>query len=200
MPAIFYACVPHLASPVTISKLGCTNLVFIKPGAKINGQYYRDMVLMQELLPVIRSIAGDVFVFQQRNVPTHRARQTVRLLCRETPDFISPDMWPANSTVLNPVDYHIWSMMQEQVYKTPIRDVVELWQQLVQTWHEFQQIMVDDDFDQWGQDSKHVFRQTTVISNSTCDVVYGTIFPHHSTTSSFQSNPLFPEENNINFD
>jgi len=28
------------------------------------GQYYRDMLLTPELLPAIRSIAGDVFVFQ----------------------------------------------------------------------------------------------------------------------------------------
>jgi len=32
------------------AKLGCTNLIFVEPGAKINGQYYRDMLLMQRLL------------------------------------------------------------------------------------------------------------------------------------------------------
>jgi len=40
---------------------------------------------MQELLPVIYSIARDVFVFQQDNAPTHRAHDMVELLCRETP-------------------------------------------------------------------------------------------------------------------
>jgi len=49
---------------------------------KINGQYYRDVLLMQKLLPAIRSIAGDVFLFQQDidNAPAHRARDTVELL------------------------------------------------------------------------------------------------------------------------
>jgi len=28
--------------------------------------------------------------------PAHRARETVEVLCRETPDFISPDLWPPN--------------------------------------------------------------------------------------------------------
>ena len=37
------------------------------------------------------------------------------------------------------------------------------------------------------QDSKLGFRQTVVILNSACDVVCGSILPHHSTTSSFQS-------------
>jgi len=41
---------------------------------------------MQELLPVICSIAGDVFVFQQDNAPTHCAHDTVELLCHETPE------------------------------------------------------------------------------------------------------------------
>ena len=65
---------------VAISMLGCTNLIFVEPGVKINGQYYRDVLLMQELLPAIRSIAGGVFVFQQDNAPAHRAYETVELL------------------------------------------------------------------------------------------------------------------------
>ena len=36
------------------------------------------------------------------------ARETVRLLTRETPDFITPALWPANSPDLNPVDYQKW--------------------------------------------------------------------------------------------
>ena len=77
---------------------------------------------MQKLLPAIRSIAGDVFVFQQDNAPVNRARDTVELLRRETPQFISPDMWPANSPDLNPVDNRVWDMLQERVYRVPVRD------------------------------------------------------------------------------
>jgi len=44
---------------ITVSKLGYTNLILIEPGAKINRQYHRQVLLMQELLPVICSIAGD---------------------------------------------------------------------------------------------------------------------------------------------
>ena len=90
---------------MAVSKLGCTGLVFVEPGVKINGQYYRDVLLSQELLPTIREIAGDVFVLQQDGAPAHRARETVELLRRDTPDFIAPDLWPPNSADLNPVDY-----------------------------------------------------------------------------------------------
>jgi len=34
-------------------------------------------------------------------------RETVQLAQQETPDFISPDLWPPNSLDLNPVDYQI---------------------------------------------------------------------------------------------
>jgi len=68
------------------------------------------------------------------NAPAHRARDTVELLRRETPQFISPDMWPANSPDVDPVDYCIWGMMQERVYQVPIRDTYQLQQRIVETY------------------------------------------------------------------
>ena len=50
---------------VRVSKLGCTELFFVQSGVKINGVYYRDVLLIQKLLPVIRQISGNEFVFQQ---------------------------------------------------------------------------------------------------------------------------------------
>jgi len=88
---------------VAVSKLGCSELFFVKPGVKVDGRYYRDMLLKQQMLPVMRRIARDVFVFLQDSAPAHRARETVQLLQQQTPGFISPDLWPPNS----PVDYRI---------------------------------------------------------------------------------------------
>jgi len=65
---------------VGVSKLGCTELFFVEPGVKINGGYYRDVLLTQKLLPVIRQISGNQFVFQQDSAPAHRARETIELL------------------------------------------------------------------------------------------------------------------------
>jgi len=116
---------------LAISKLGCSKLVFVEPGTKVDGSYYREELLSKELLPAIHSIIGDLYVFQQDNAPAHRARQTVELLRHETPDFIGPDMWPPNSPDLNPVDNCVWGLMQEGVYRTPIRDLSELRRRLV---------------------------------------------------------------------
>ena len=57
---------------------------FVELGVKINGAYYRDVLLTQKLLPVIRQISGNEFVFQQDSAPAHNAHETVELLCRET--------------------------------------------------------------------------------------------------------------------
>ena len=50
---------------VTVSKLGKTNLVFEHPGAKINSVYYCENVLEHSLLPAIRCISNNDFVFKQ---------------------------------------------------------------------------------------------------------------------------------------
>ena len=47
---------------------------------KINGAYYRDVLLTQKLLPVIRQISGNEFVFQQDSAPAHCAREIIELL------------------------------------------------------------------------------------------------------------------------
>ena len=93
-----------------VSKLGCTEMFFVEPRAKINGQYYRDVLLLK-LLPAMRRIYGNMFTFQQDSAPAHSARETMDLLHRSTPDFIAPDMWPPNSPDLNPVDCSLWSVI-----------------------------------------------------------------------------------------
>ena len=70
---------------LTVSTLGCVKLIFIEHGAKIHGQYYRYVLLTQKLLAAIRSVAGDMFVFQQDNAREHLVRDRVELLRRETP-------------------------------------------------------------------------------------------------------------------
>ena len=38
---------------VGVSKLGVTDLIFVDPGAKVNGTYYCDVFLSQQLLPMM---------------------------------------------------------------------------------------------------------------------------------------------------
>ena len=132
---------------VGVSALGRTAIHFVEPGVKVNGQYYRDVLLMQGLLPDIRTFS-DYYTFQQDGAPAHKARETVELLGNETPDFIPPTL-PPNSPDLNPVDYKIWSVMQGRVYRTKVRDIEDLRQHIMQVWDEFDQGIIDASIKQW---------------------------------------------------
>jgi len=87
-------------------KLCCNNLIFIKPGLKL-----------QAVLSTCTADAGIVAkdlqnrwshggVFQQDNAPAYHAHNTGELLCHKTL-IINLDIYPAESTDLNPVHYHI---------------------------------------------------------------------------------------------
>ena len=135
---------------VAVSKLGCSSLFFVEPGVKVDGRYYRDVLLKQQMLPVVRRIAGDTCVFQQDSAPAHCARDTVRLLQQETPELISPDLWPPNIPDLNPVDYSVWGLMQKRVYKTAVRDTVDLKRRLIETWSSIPQTVIYEAIGEWG--------------------------------------------------
>jgi len=131
---------------VAVSLLGTTELMFIEPGVKINDAHYRDVLLGQHLLPVIRFIAGDFFTY---NAPAHRAGDTVEILSGNTPNFFSPLPWPPNSPDLNPVHNEVWGMLQQHVYHSRFRDFDLLKQRLIEEWHCFDQNITDRAVRQW---------------------------------------------------
>jgi len=81
--------------------------------------------------------------------PAHRAHETVRLFTHETPYFITPALWPANSPDLNPVDCQIWGKLQERVYRSQIRDVDQLKSRVIEEWEHFHQVVIDEAVWQW---------------------------------------------------
>ena len=95
-------------------------------------------------------IPGWGFVFQQDGALAHQARDGVAFLARKVPDFISPTLWPPNSPGLNPVDYSIWSVLQEKVYRSTIANISELDMRLInERGRLFVQSMVDAAIGHW---------------------------------------------------
>ena len=133
---------------VGVSALGRTGIHFVEPGVKINGEYYRNTLLLEDLLPDIQELS-EFFIFQQDGAPAHQARETVELLQRVTPDFIPLTLWPPNSPDLNPVDYRIWGIMQENVYRTKVQDVDDLRERIVKAWEELDQRIIDCAVGEW---------------------------------------------------
>ena len=85
------ACYTHsrfsksLVVSVAISKTCVTTtLFFVDPGVEVNGKFYHDVLLSQQILPAIKSIVGDTFILDNPSA-AHRARETIQLLQRETP-------------------------------------------------------------------------------------------------------------------
>ena len=104
----------------------------------------------QKLLPDIRRISQGGFLgFQQDGASAHRAREILSFLERETPIFIPPTLWPPNSPDLNPVDYSIWGVLQEEVYRSRIANVDELKTRLIEEWARFDQSVVHAAIGQW---------------------------------------------------
>jgi len=83
--------------------------------------------------PVIKHVAGDRFVFQRDNAPSHCAKDTIKLLHEEMLDFISPDLWPPNTQDLSPVDYKVWGVKRQRVYECRMNSVDELKQRLLKS-------------------------------------------------------------------
>jgi len=60
---------------------------------------------------------------------------TLSPCCKERrQEFIPPEMWPPNSPDLNPVDYSIWGILHQRIYRSQIHDVKELKERLLSEW------------------------------------------------------------------
>ena len=132
-----------IVSPAADDHVWCAHQRTLEPGVKVNGEYYRNFLLMGKMLPAISEMSSDFFIFQQDRAPAHRAKDTIALLRRETPSFIGPELWPANSPDLNAVDYRIWGLIHKCVYQTAIRDIDELKERLIVVWAGLKQSTID---------------------------------------------------------
>ena len=104
-----------LTVSVVVSKLGCAHFIFVDPGVKINGCYYREVLLSQQLLPSIRQVSGDFFVLHRRTEHATDARQ--KSCCRGRRPHSSQLICGLRIAHISPVDYKIWGVMQDRVYQ-----------------------------------------------------------------------------------
>ena len=65
--------------------------------------------------------------------------------------FIPPSVWLPNSLDLDPVNYHVWGILQERVHKHQrITDVEELRQRVEEEWlYRLDQEVIDNAISEW---------------------------------------------------
>lgn len=140
---------------VAVSAEGKTGILFIERGVKINSQSYCDDVLAQ-MLPEIEDKMLD-YTFMRDGAPAHRAQKTLEYLRSNCADFIEPNLWPPSSPDLNPVDYFIWSALEEKVYRRQqIRTIAQLKERIVKCWKELPQDAIRGAIMKWRSRLKEV--------------------------------------------
>jgi len=91
------------------------------------------------------------YTLQQEGALAQHARDMVQLLTRETPDFIPRSVWPPNTPDLNPVDYRVWGVLQEHVYRENIWTLDEMRQRITEEWERMDQRIIDNTDKHWHQ-------------------------------------------------
>ena len=103
---------------VAVSKVGKSSIFFVEPGAKVNGAYYHEKLLASMIPEMDRLTGYQPHVFMQDGARSHTANETVRFLNQQRySTLLQPNMWPPNSPDFNPVNYCIWSVLEQNVYR-----------------------------------------------------------------------------------
>ena len=107
------------------------------------------IILVNLLCCVPCTLPGDVMLTSLKPFTVH---VILSPCCRgRHQEFPSKDVgiWPSNSPDLNPVDYSIWGILQERVYRSQIHDVNELKERLLRECRLLDHIIIAAAIVQW---------------------------------------------------
>ena len=81
-------------------------------GLKFSTKVYLD-VLKSVMISWCNQVAGGrPWVWQQDSAPAHKSKGTQAWLQKECYDFVPFSHWPTSSSDLNPLDYFVWSYVE----------------------------------------------------------------------------------------
>ena len=130
---------------VAISKAGKTSLLFVDPGAKVDADYYCNHLLSKMIPEMNRITKGQEYLFMQDGARSHTAQLTLsKLQKRKNLYVLAPHYWPPNSPDLNPVDFCIWGVLEQNVYRgRRITDLDSLKDALLTEWKKLPQELIN---------------------------------------------------------
>jgi len=126
----------HFSSSVIvwsgICATGKTLLILIDRNVKINDANYQQLDLRDVLKPWATEHFGpEGFVLQQNWVPAHSTNVVLEELFL---GFWSKDIWPPNSLNLNPMDYSVWTILEQKIWRTRYATVEAIKAALTRDW------------------------------------------------------------------
>ncbi|XP_068083479.1 uncharacterized protein [Anabrus simplex] len=100
-----------------VSYSGTTQLHFCEEDVKTSARVYESTVLE----PIVKNLSGTLFknqpwTFQPDSAAAHKTTSTQGWLQRHVPDFISTEDLRSSMPDLNPLDYRLWSVLQEMAH------------------------------------------------------------------------------------
>ena len=123
-----------------------TDLVFFKQGDNLNADRYLSDILAPIVVPTCRK---HNLHFQQDSAPCHTATKISEYLKSENVGFWTKEAWPPNSPDLNPLDYGIWGMMEQEVYRIPPTSLQNLKRKIQLSWKKLDLSKVNRCIDQF---------------------------------------------------
>ena len=115
-----------------------TPLIFIEEGVKINQHVYLKM-LKDTALPWVNEVAGEEGItFQQDGATSHTAKMVQEWCEANFKSFWSKEFLPPSSPDLNPMDFGIWSILEQKACVVSHLSVKVLKAKLKKCWAEIE--------------------------------------------------------------
>ena len=113
-----------------ISSRGKTALRFVKPGAKIDSNYYIAKILkpflLRDLPRLFPNSERKKMIFHQDSAPSHVSKKTIAFLNGLGINYVKPHEWMPKSPDAAPMDYSIWGYLKQRLNKQTIEDLTQL--------------------------------------------------------------------------
>ena len=115
-----------------------TPLIFMEAGVKINQPAYLKM-LKGKVVPWVKKVTGNKGItLQQDGATSHTARLVQEWWKDNFKLFWPKELWPPFSLDLNPMDFGIWSILEQNSCTVSHSSVEVLKQKLTKSWEEIE--------------------------------------------------------------
>ena len=113
-----------------------TPLIFIDEGVKINQTIYRRM-LEEKVIPWVQETVGEEGITLQQDGATSHTAKAVQHWCKTNfKGFWEKEVWPPSSPDLNPMDFGIWSILEQKACLTSHPNIETLKRKLKASWEQ----------------------------------------------------------------